>query len=368
MARRTLVFSALLVALVLLSTAPITAQTPEKQKYVIFRDDDVGMGNETNALKAVNQIHVDEGVPVTLGIVPHPYPQLDTRVSSDVPDPWIVLQADSGVSNQLSHNSAFFEYMRSIRSNPLFEFAQHGHTHQSNGLWLDPHDTSEFAGEPYLDQHEAIREGQNEIKEAFGITPTTFIPPWDRGDADTRTAARELGFTHYNTGGTEMKRLQGSVDGMRVEAASLDIYGSSYAALNESVHRAREQTDQFFSDPKSDTLIVCYHFWTFSGPRQSVDLEKLRLLRDYVTYVKSYRSASFTRLDRSVTLNYDFAPAVSEEPVAPSSSSQSVSSDTFFGLHYTPAVFLPIAAAAIALFGLSWLAWEPGGRNGDQKE
>ncbi|MGZ7171149.1 MAG: DUF2334 domain-containing protein, partial [Halobacteriota archaeon] len=312
MARYAVILAALLVVLVLLSTVPVTAQTPAQHKYVIFRDDDVGLGSQTNALKAVNQVHIDEGVPVTLGIVPHPngpWPHL--LAFSDAQPSGIVPQAGFNASNQLYHDPTFFDYMRSISSNPLFEFAQHGYTHQSDGRATSSHNTSEFSGEPYSIQYAMIRQGRGDIKAAFGRTPTTFIPPWDRGDINTLEALRTLGFTEYCSGGTDMQELYGRVSGIRVEPA-FDIYGSSDTAFNKSVKTAEDRIDQFFSDPHNDTIVVAYHFWQFSGPGNSVDLKKVQLLRDFITYIKSRGPASFTTLDRSITVPNAEPPAIAE--------------------------------------------------------
>jgi len=38
----------------------------------IFRDDDVAPTQRLNVLEAVNQVHIDEIVPVTLAIIPYP--------------------------------------------------------------------------------------------------------------------------------------------------------------------------------------------------------------------------------------------------------------------------------------------------------
>jgi len=61
----------LLVLLVLISTACVSAQPAGTTKQVIFRDDDVAPTQQLNVLEAVNQVHIDENVPVTLAIIPH---------------------------------------------------------------------------------------------------------------------------------------------------------------------------------------------------------------------------------------------------------------------------------------------------------
>ena len=149
----------------------VNRQSEAPKKYVIFRDDDVAPWNQLDTLKLINQIHMDKNVPVTLGIVPHP----------SLVKPGNLFYADS----------KFFEYMKSISSNPLFEFAQHGYTHHDNSG--APHQ-SEFYGYPYSDQYATIKKGQLDFINAFGMKPTTFIPPWNRGDDNTLKALKALGF------------------------------------------------------------------------------------------------------------------------------------------------------------------------------
>jgi peptidoglycan/xylan/chitin deacetylase (PgdA/CDA1 family) len=268
-----------------------------------------------NILEAVNQVHIDENVPVTLAIIPHPSAQTDVQLfMHDQPASFGPSLPDA-TANELPQMHAFFDYMRLIATNPLFEFAQHGYTHQNDGLTPGSHNQSEFAREPFGVQYEAIRQGRDDIKDTFGVTPTTFVPPWDRGDLTTLEALRALGFTEYCTGATEYPTLQGHVAGIRVEAAGVDIDGGTYAALNTSVQLAKNTTDQFFSDPTNNTLIVAYHWWTFSGPGGSVDVRKVQLLRDYIDYVKTKEGVQFTRLDSQVTVSPEAAPGTASSPV-----------------------------------------------------
>ncbi|HYC20634.1 MAG TPA: DUF2334 domain-containing protein [Candidatus Bathyarchaeia archaeon] len=306
MKKRTIFFASLLVLAVLFSTAPVNAQTVGVKKYVIFRDDDVAPGwCHGDTLQAVNHVHVEENVPVTLAIVPDP--------NATGPDSQVFLLSNSQLTlgvppilgtspdNKLFQDPAFLTYMRSISSNPLFEFAQHGYSHKDDHF-LSPSEPSEFYGEPFQVQYEAIQKGRDDIRDAFGITPTTFVPPFDHGDSNTLAALGALGFTDYCSGRGDLTTLQGQAYGIRVEPATTNIVGSNYTALATSFQFAKNTTDQFFSDPSNDTLIVAYHWWTFSGPGGSADPRKVQLLRDYIDYVKSKEGVQFTRLDRQVVI------------------------------------------------------------------
>jgi len=298
----------IVLASMFVSTASVSAQSAPTTKQIIFRDDDEAPTQLLGVLEAVNQVQIDENVPVTLAIIPHPGPQNDAQL---FPDGQPVLFGPSfpgAQVNELLEEPSFLDYMRSIATNPLFEFAQHGYTHENDGLTPGSSNKSEFAGEPFDMQYAAILQGREDIKSAFGITPTTFVPPFDRGDLTTLEALRALGFTEYCTGPTDFANLQGRESGIRVEAATVDIDGATYAALNTSVQVAESKTDQFMSDPTNNTLIIAYHWWTFIGPGGSVDARKLQLLRDYIDFVKTKQGVQFTTLNRQATVSADAAP------------------------------------------------------------
>ena len=166
-----ILFTCLLVAVILFSAVPGNAQGVEAngqtRKYVIFREDDVAPRADFAEQQAVNQVNIDKNVPATLGITPH---------------------QNASKGNQLLQDKQFLNYMRSITSNHLFEFAQHGYTHQSVSL-ASP---SEFYGRPYAVQYNAIKKGRDDITQAFGVVPTTFMPPFDKSDNNTLKAAKAL--------------------------------------------------------------------------------------------------------------------------------------------------------------------------------
>lgn len=271
----------LLILAVVLSTIPVSMgalQTKNVEgcttKYVIFRDDDVAPNAKFDELKAVNQVHIDKNIPVTLGIIPH---------------------VRSAPGNQLLSDRQFLNYMRSIASNRLFEFAQHGYTHKTDALggYYVP---SEFYGLPYAIQYNTIKRGRDDIKQAFGVTPVTFLPPFDKGDDNTLRAAKALGFTDYCTAFRDFNMNEGSRDGIKVDSVSLML-------TNESLRSAESKTEQFLNEPHTiDTFVVLYHPADFSGPNGVVNTNKVKLLSDYVDYLKGKKDVLFTKLDRSWTV------------------------------------------------------------------
>ena len=255
------------------ATGSVQANT-QTNKYVIFREDDVAPNADFAELQAVNQLNINMNVPVTLGIIPHPYP------------------TPSG--NQLIEvNHTFLEYMRSLTSNHLFQFAQHGYTHLDTGP--SPVGPSEFYGRPYAAQYDAIKQGRDDITQAFGVTPTSFLPPFDKSDNNTLKAAKALGFTEYSTAFRDFNQNAGSLDGMRLDTISIEIGNNTLQSLENA-------TNQWLNDPYSiNTFVVLYHPADFEGPNFAVNTSKVTLLANYIDYLQGTGHVQFTTLDRSAT-------------------------------------------------------------------
>ena len=263
------------------SGATGSAQT---NKYVIFREDDVAPNADFAELQAVNQLNINMNVPVTLGIISHPYP------------------TPSG--NQLIKvNNTFLEYMRSLTSNHLFQFAQHGYTHLDTGP--SPVGPSEFYGRPYAAQYDAIKQGRDDIIQAFGVTPTSFLPPFDKSDNNTVKACKALGFTEYSTAFQDFNQNGGNLDGMRLDTISIELGNNSLQSMENA-------TEQWLNNDRStDTFIVLYHPADFRGPDGAVNTAEVKLLGDYIDYLQGTGRVQFTTLDGSWTTTGNGAVASS---------------------------------------------------------
>ncbi len=303
----------IIITILLASTAcaasgQTTGTASSAKKNVIFRCDDVAPKAKFAELQELDQVHINKNVPVTLGIVPHPM---------------------TGTGNELLADSQFSAYMKSLASNRLFEFAQHGYTHQNQGTSASG--PSEFYGRPYVIQYNTIKQGREDIHTAFAVTPTSFIPPFDKGDTNTLKAAHALGFTEYSTSFRDFNVNQGSIQGMHVGAVSLTL-------ANESLRSAEIKTNQFLADPHSiDTFVVLYHPADFSLPGGSVNKEKIKLLEGYIDYLKGRSDVQFTTLDHSWTTG---GTATSTHPSGTAANLQQ------------QAVTLPFGERGAALIGL----------------
>jgi len=255
-------------------------------KYVIFREDDVAPNADFAELQAVNNVHIDKNVPLTLGIIPRPY------------------LTPSG--NQLIEvNHTFLNYMRSLTSNHLFQFAQHGYTHLDLGPSLSG--PSEFYGRPYAAQYNAIKQGRDDITQAFGVTPTSFLPPFDKSDNNTLKAAKALGFTEYCTAFADFNVNQGYREGIKIDTISIELGNNSLQSMESA-------TAQWLNDPNSvNTFIVLFHPSDFRAPDGTVNAAEVKLLGDYIDYLQGTGRVQFTTLDHSVTTGNSAVASTSSE-------------------------------------------------------
>jgi peptidoglycan/xylan/chitin deacetylase (PgdA/CDA1 family) len=249
-------------------------------KHIIFRDDDIAPFGDLSALKTVNQVHIDKNVPVTLGVIAHP----KTNISG----------------NQLLADNDTLSYLRSLALNQLFEIAQHGYTHHNDTRTAG---SSEFGKRPYIDQYNALKQGRDDITEALGVTPTTFIAPWNSGDHNTLKEATALGFTLYSTAYEDFGVNDATMEGIRVQAAS---FGMSWETTNEwqtNMANLTSSTDAALnSAPSGQSIVIFYHYWQFLSSDGSVDPVKLSLFEQYIDHLKSRGDVQFTTLDNQNVL------------------------------------------------------------------
>ena len=281
-----------------------TSVQASNMKHFIFRDDDVGPFANMNALKAVNQVHIDKNVPVTLGITAHP-------------DPY------SG--NELLADKDMLSYLRSLVTNPLFEFAQHGYTHMDDtqstvGAATPPQNIvgaspyrmvgtvpyqerlvgapvySEFRGRSYTVQYNAIQQGRHDITEALGVTPTTFIPPWNAGDQNTLKACAALGFTLYSTGWEDFSTFDAAIDGIHVQGAHFSIGWDTASEWRTGMAQLTSDTDNALNSASGgQNFMLFYHSWQFLTPDgSSVDPLRVSLFGQYIDHLKARGDVQFT--------------------------------------------------------------------------
>jgi hypothetical protein len=62
----------------------------------------------------------------------------------------------------------------------------------------------------------------------------------------------------------------------------------------------KDKTDRLLSDTHTDDpIIVLYHYWSFSGAGGTINASKLKLLSDYMDYLKDRGDVTFTNFNHS---------------------------------------------------------------------
>jgi peptidoglycan/xylan/chitin deacetylase (PgdA/CDA1 family) len=237
---------------------------------VVFRNDDIQPDYRTEAMKAVNRIFIEEGVPVTHGVIP------------------------AVENNALTESGDVCSYLRGLeRNHPrLFEFALHGYTHER---LTEFYGGSEFGSLPYERQLKRIENGREILTDCLGHGTTTFIPPLDTYDSRTVRALDELGFTVVSGGHWFTKQYYGEtgvfMEGGLVHAPNSKMFvenwttGEFYSRseLRRSFDRALENHSIY---------VQSLHYTTFTTE------ERRERLRSLIEYMKSSGDLKFTTLGR----------------------------------------------------------------------
>ena len=351
---RALIISILLTVLLLFGSLPASnaqVTTGAQFKRVIFRDDDVTPWS-LGALEAVNQVHIDEGVPVTLGVIPARSFRVQSQYEPTVPtvnssEPFADYLRSLKSSGQFElptvrSYETFADYLRSLKSSGQFELAQHGYQHCDNSKLYGVPVSSEFRGMPYDKQYSLIAKGRSLMQNAFGTAPTTFIPPFSTGDTNTLKVLSALGFTVYSSLPGEPGSSSGghlTLKPQRVDISKSDTF--------ESLVR---QTKPLLNDPSVSDIVVVYHNWQFeASTAHDINTAKVAMLRQYIQYLKT-NNVEFTKLNGTHP-----SPQVTASPSNVTSTSTLVAQPQKVGAQWvwaTIAFAAPLLVAAL-LFGIS---------------
>jgi peptidoglycan/xylan/chitin deacetylase (PgdA/CDA1 family) len=171
-----LVTSPLLEATPAASEAAADPDWEEYDSIVIFRNDDIQPWYNTEEMRAVDAVFIEEEVPVTLGIIPNPGGELP-----------------------ITDDEATCEYLGSLETDypKQFEMALHGYTHEEK---TDFYNGSEFGGVPYETQAEWLADGERLLGECVDSPSKTFIPPMNTYDDNTTRLLAEENYTVVSGG------------------------------------------------------------------------------------------------------------------------------------------------------------------------
>lgn len=271
-----------LVASPLLESTPATAETsddPTWEEYdsiVIFRNDDIQPWYETEMMRAVDQVFIDEDVPVTLGIIPNP--------GGDLP---------------LTDDEETCEYLGTLQNEHpgQFEMALHGYTHQPE---TEFYNGSEFGGLAYDEQSSRLAEGDRILSECVNPS-TTFVPPMNTYDNDTVRAVDEGRYTtisggtwftdqYYNRNGAGNETAHFETDGVHHVPSTQafedwDAYDGSGEVPFQETETLTSEFDETHEENGVYVQMIHYQYFTTE--------ERLEQLRELIQHMKSTDNVGF---------------------------------------------------------------------------
>lgn len=296
--RTTRTAAVLLVGLLLLSSAGSgafvgamdaegkTEQDEETyEAIVIFRNDDVQPYYKSEVRKKVDQIFVDEQVPVTEAVIPAPR------------------------NTSIAENERFCDYLvEQKRAHPdIFEYALHGYNHQQESRfevrskrYFSGVVQSEFAGVSAAEQRRKIARGTRILEQCTGERPEVFVPPFGTYSNETARILDEEGYLAVSGGGWYTRSYYGpSGDQRHVEepfrANGLLHVPRSKAFVENwttgefySMDAIRKRFERTYENNGVYVQMIHYPIYT--------DEEKLRKLRHFIQYVKGHHGVKFMTL------------------------------------------------------------------------
>lgn len=243
-------------------------QSGTYQTVVAFRNDDIQPAWRVDVRTAVDEIFIEERVPVTLGIIP---------IVNGQP---------------ISDNEPLCSYLQALdRNHPgTFEVALHGYTHEQRTDFLG---ASEFGGSSRADQQRWLADGTAILQACSGVTPTTFVPPFDAYDEVTVEVLVDGGYRVVSGSDDQTEPVFGEREpflsnGIVHVPNDGDIVAdwSTHAFYTPEQMQAR--FDQAYEDGESYVQMI--HYFTFTSE------EKREQLQSFVQYIKGHDDVLFLSL------------------------------------------------------------------------
>lgn len=274
------------VASPLLETTPTASEAAadsaweEYDSIVIFRNDDVQPWYSSEEMRAVDRVFIDEGVPVTLGVIPNP--------GGDLP---------------LTDDETTCEYLGSLQEDHpgQFEMALHGYTHQPE---TDFYGGSEFGGLSDTEQADRITEGERLLNQC--VEPSsTFVPPMNTYDDGTVRAASGSGYTtisggtwftdeYYDRNGAGDDTIYFEEGGVRhvPETQPFEDW-NAYEGGEVPFHDTETLTESFDETHADNGVYVqMLHYQYFTTD------ERLEQLRDLIRHMKATDDVGFMTVEQ----------------------------------------------------------------------
>ncbi len=226
-------------------------------KTIIFRSDDAEAYFSTDLLKYITDTLITNNIPQTIGITPA-----------------------NTYGETLGDDPAVVAYLNAIKANPKVELALHGYQHTLN----------EF-GSLNLSQAQAkIVAGLAVLNQTLGITPVTFIPPYNSFNTNTLTACKNKGFTRFSAADYDDANAWAEVPtGLLHVPSTVDFQdwdaGGQVKSSAAIIQEAQNSLAAY------DVAVIQIHFWAFGDDNGVLDPVGYQTLLEVLGWVRQQANA-----------------------------------------------------------------------------
>ena len=241
-----------LLVLPFLASCADTSNSPgEARVTLVFRYDDCSATSSGESEDMLLQAFRRHGMPCTMGVIPH-------ICTENVHEP--------RPQGTISLTPAKAEFLRQVVRSGLVEVALHGYSHQT----VRPRSEggcTEFQGVAYERQVAKILEGKRYLEHLLDTEVTTFIPPWNRYDANT---LRALGEARFKCLSADRRGTAGSQTALTFLPAPCE-----FREIGQAVEQARHLHSY------RPIIVVLLHPYDFAGP-EAISPEELERTLQWV--------------------------------------------------------------------------------------
>lgn len=247
---------------------------PTEESYdavVVFRNDDVQAGYEFETMRAVDRVFVEEGVPVSLGVI----------------------------ADGLEPEGRTCSYLRELTADhgERFEIAAHGHSHD---VETEFGGRSEFGGLDRDAQAAKVERMTDRLEACTGQRPTTFIAPFDTYDGTTVDVLDDYGYETASGGPQTRTQFGADAAGGPDPTGVFEADGLSHVPRSKGMvadwetHELRDREtleSAFESAAENGSIYVqMLHYHALTDPE---DRERLRSL---IRSIEAYGDVRFATL------------------------------------------------------------------------
>lgn len=242
-----------------------------KRINVVFRFDDYSAYSNTDLeLKIIDAFRRHEAC-LTIGVIPY-------ACAGDIHDP-----SDQAV---IPLSSIKGEILKNGLHDGIVDVALHGYSHQTIGTeqW------TEFSGLDYNSQIKRLAKGKKFLEEMIDAPVSTFVPPWNRYDANTLQALEKLEFSTLSADNKKREVTQ---------ACKLNFlpYSCNLFGLRDAVKKSRT------SPEPQPVIVVLFHEYDFkeiNETRGRITYQEFYGLLNWVTSQEDVRLLSISQATRTI--------------------------------------------------------------------